>query len=203
MASIHDRFAVEHLVVVVYDDVGHGALGGDRLGERYRAECSCGWAGDWHDDRALAEADGDDHREVIVGPADHLDRLMAELLDLQDDLATVVVWLAEHWSADLPVPRCRSFGSEHAGVDLSAYCVAADDLERAAELLEVPLVDAPAPDGYGNRYRSATRSFGRVRFRVFRGLAATCDECGAEITGVACWSCGQRPDARAVTVEVG
>ena len=39
-----------------------------------------------------------------------LDAAMSELLDLQDDLADVVVWLAENWSADLPVPH----GHQHA-----------------------------------------------------------------------------------------
>ena len=39
-----------------------------------------------------------------MGPGDGLDRLMSELLDLQDDLARAVMWLAEHWSADLPAP---------------------------------------------------------------------------------------------------
>ncbi len=29
---------------------------------------------------------------------------MSGLLDLQDDLADAVMWLAENWSADLPVP---------------------------------------------------------------------------------------------------
>ena len=94
MTSIYDSIDLAHFLVVTYED--------HRDGQRLRAECSCGWSGDWRDDGAMAEADGDDHREVAVGPGDGLDRLMGELLDLQDDLARAVMWLAEHWSADLP-----------------------------------------------------------------------------------------------------
>jgi hypothetical protein len=202
MASIHDRFEVAHLVVVVYDEDGRAEAGWDRGAERDRAECSCGWSGDWHHDGALAEADGDDHREIVIGPSDGLDRLMGELLDLQDDLARAVIWLAEHWSADLPVPRCRGLGSENARVELSAYCLTAGELARAADVLGVPLVDDPAPDSRGMRYRRALRRFGRVQLRVFRELAATCDECGAEVTGEVCSTCRLRADARPLTMDV-
>jgi hypothetical protein len=70
----------------------------------HRAECGCGWASAWTDDPAEAEAAGVDHREIEAGPGDSLDVVMSELLDLQDGLADMVVWLAENWSADLPVP---------------------------------------------------------------------------------------------------
>jgi hypothetical protein len=148
----------------------------------------------------MAEAGGDDHREVVVGPGDGLDRPMGELLDLQDDLARAVIWLAEHWSADLPAPHGRGVGSDSARVDLSAHCVKAELLDRAAEVLGVPLVDDPAPDAQGNRYRRATRPFGRVRLTVYSSLTAACDECGTEITGDVCPECRQRPGARPVTL---
>ena len=53
----------------------------------------------------------------------------------------------------------------------------AELLDRAAGVLGVPLVDDPAPDARGNRYRRATRPFGRVRLTC-TALAAACDECG-------------------------
>jgi hypothetical protein len=199
MASIHDRIEVAHLVVVLYDEDSNVEAGWDRSAERYRAECSCGWSGDWHHEGPLAEADADDHREILIGPADGLDGLMSELLDLQDDLARAVMWLAEHWSADLPVPGARAFGADRARIELSAYCGTAGELTRAADVLGALLVDDPAPDSRGNRYRRATRPFGRVQLRVFRELTATCEECGAEMTGEACPTCGQRADARPVT----
>jgi hypothetical protein len=203
MASIHERLVPAHLVVVVYDEDGQVESGWDPTAERYRAECSCGWFGDWQLDGALAEADGEDHREVVVGPGDGLDRLMGELLDLQDDLARAVIWLAEHWSADLPVPRLRGVNrSEVAGVDLIAYCYAPEVLERAAGLLEVPLVNDAVPDSYGGRYRRAVRPFGRVRLEVYRSIAPVCSGCGTEVDGDVCGRCGQRVDARTVTVEV-
>ena len=192
MTSIYDSIDLAHFLVVTYED--------HRDGQRLRAECSCGWSGDWRDDGAMAEADGDDHREVAVGPGDGLDRLMGELLDLQDDLARAVMWLAEHWSADLPAPHGRGVGPDSARVDLSAYCATAELLDRAAGVLGVPLVDDPAPDARGNRYRRATRPFGRVRLTVYSALAAACDECGAEVTGDVCPECRQRSDARPVTL---
>jgi hypothetical protein len=199
----HNPIDLAHLVEVVYDEAAMAEAPWDRSAERHRAECSCGWAGDWLDDAALAEADGEDHREEAVGPGDGLDRLMGELLDLQEDLARVVIWLAEHWSADLPVPRARGINrDEVAGVELAVYCYAPDALERAARLLEVPLVDDPSPDTSGNRYRRALRPFGRVRFQAYRWLPPVCTGCGAEVPDDVCATCGQRVDARPVTVEV-
>jgi hypothetical protein len=192
MTSIYDSIDLAHFLVVTYED--------HRDRQRLRAECSCGWAGDWRDDGAMAEADGDDHREVAVGPGDGLDRVMGELLDLQDDLARAVMWLAEHWSADLPAPHGGGSGPDSARVDLAAYCATAELLDMAAGVLGVSLVDDPAPDAGGNRFRRATRPFGRVRLTVYRALAAACDECGAEITGDVCPECRQRSDARPVTL---
>jgi hypothetical protein len=71
------------------------------------------------------------------------------LLDIQDDLARVVVWLAEHWSADLPAPTVYGYGGgpSAARVELSVYYLSPDDLARVAELLGASPVDDPAPDG--------------------------------------------------------
>jgi hypothetical protein len=192
MTRVHETIELTHLLVVTYED--------DPAGPRFRAECSCGWSGDWHDDHALAEADGDDHRGVVVGPADGLDRLMGELLDLQDDLAQAVMWLAENWSADLPTPHAYGNGAEPINVTLLAYCGSADELTRAAAVLGMPLVDDPAPNTQGVRYRRAVRRFGSVELHVYRALAPVCGECGTELTGDRCPTCGERADARAVTL---
>jgi hypothetical protein len=166
MTRVHDAIELAHLVVVTYEDTASGVV--------FRAECSCGWSGDRHDDNAVAELDGDDHRGVAVGPADDLDRLISGLLDLQDDVARAVIWLAEHWSADLPVPRSRGFGVDAARVELSAYCDTAEVLARAAAVLGSPPVDDETPDSYGARYRRAVRTFGRVCLVVYRALDPDC-----------------------------
>src|SRR5690606_33684315 len=53
-------------------------------GAGYRPMCSCGWSGDRADTTDAARAAGVEHTAEAVGPADHMDRLMSELLDLQD-----------------------------------------------------------------------------------------------------------------------
>jgi hypothetical protein len=155
-------FTVTHLIVVSDDHAGAGRV--------FRAECSCGWSGDRHGDPASAGHDRDDHRMVAVGPADELDRSISRLLDLQDDLAQAVVWLAERWSADLPAPSAGSTGADGLGVVLSAYCLTPALLSRAAGALDAPVIDDPGPDDAGNRYQRAIRQFGRVRIEVFRRL---------------------------------
>jgi hypothetical protein len=145
----------------------------DGLG--YRAECDCGWASEWTVNPADAEAACVDHREVEAGPGDGLDGVMSDLLDLQDDLASMVVWLAENWSADLPVPTVYGRGGDpqrrlRARVELSVYCLDPADLVRVGHLLGVPPVDDDQPDTSGVRYRTARRNFGRVTLRAFRQI---------------------------------
>jgi hypothetical protein len=156
-----------HLVHMVTDHHDDG------LG--HRAECSCGWASEWTDDPATAETAGVDHREVAAGAGDGLDAVMGELLDIQDDLAGMVVWLAENWSADLPVPTVYGFGggTSSAHVELSAYCVDARDLVRIAHLLGAVPDDEDEPNPHtGSHYRRASRRFGRVTLEAFTTLAA-------------------------------
>ena len=160
-------FDLTHAVRVVVDGLVDG------LG--HRAECGCGWASDWCDEPSDAEAAGVDHREVAVGPGDGLDRMISELLDLQDDLADMVVWLAENWSADLPVPVVygRDGGGDIRGparVELSAYCGVPADLGRIAHLLGVLTVEDERPDCYGSRYRRARRDFGRVSLWAYTSI---------------------------------
>ena len=144
----------------------------DGLG--HRAECGCGWASEWADNAADAEAAGVDHREVAAGPGDGLDGVMSDLLDLQDDLAAMVVWLAENWSADLPVPivyACDGgIGFDPARVKVSACCLDPAELSRIAHLLGVPPVDDERPNRQGRRYRSVRRDFGRVTLHAFHRL---------------------------------
>ena len=158
-----------HPTQVVTDDRPYG------LG--HRAECGCGWVSDWCTNQADAEAAGVDHREVAVGPGDGLDAVMGDLLDLQDDLAAMVVWLAENWSADLPAPVV--YGRDGGGsgdprpptrVELSAYCFEPADLSRIAHLLGVPPTDDDQPNCYGSRYRRVRRDFGRVSLRAYTSI---------------------------------
>jgi hypothetical protein len=190
MARI-ETIEVAHLVEVAWD--------GRPWGHGVRAECSCGWSGDWRTDVTAAADDGIEHREIAVGPGDELDGLMSGLLDLQDDLAEATMWMIEHWSADMPVPFTRGTG-DPVEVVLFAYCLASDELARAAEVLGAPLVDDPAPNSQGIRYRRATRQFGRVSLEVYREIAPVCDECGTELADEQCPVCGERRNARPVTV---
>ncbi len=88
------RVEFDHLVQVVR----HKALG-------YRAECWCGWSSAWATSTPRADEAGADHREVGAAASDGMDATLSGLLDLQDDLADTVIWLAENWSSDLPVPH--------------------------------------------------------------------------------------------------
>jgi hypothetical protein len=140
-----------------------------------RAACSCGWAGPWSDQSAdTALRSGTEHVDTAIGPPDVMDELMSTMLDLQDDLAEVVMWLAENWSSDLPIPAIDTRTHyDRVGRLLAEACLltAANDpeaLARAAERLGVPVVTDPGPVGGGNRYQRATRSFGRVEVQIIR-----------------------------------
>jgi hypothetical protein len=150
--------------------VRHKALG-------YRAECWCGWSSAWCDDYVTADEAGVDHREVAAGPATALDATLSGLLDLQDDLADTVIWLAENWSSELPVPLeyarsiDRDDGESVVGVGLLVYCATAEHLVEMAELLGSPVVADAGPDCKGWHYQRATRDFGRVQIEAYTELA--------------------------------
>jgi hypothetical protein len=151
-----------HLVVLHRDDR-----------DGYQPVCSWGWHGPWNDYVTAAEVGGE-HRDGAVGPPDDLDRAMTELLDLQDDLAEAVVWLAENWSADLPGPYVVTAthyasdddGKGKAGVRLLVPCDP-DELAVAAFRLGTPVIDDPTNDDGDIRYRRATRAIGRVHIEAF------------------------------------
>jgi hypothetical protein len=166
MTTVVSPIEFDHLVQVVR----HRALG-------YRAECWCGWASVWCEEYWAADEAGVDHREVTGGPATALDATLSGLLDLQDDLADTVIWLAENWSAELPVPleyaRCvdRDDGEVVVGLGLLVYCVTDEQLVELAELLGSPVVADPGPDSEVRRYQRATRDFGRVQIEAYIELA--------------------------------
>ena len=87
MTTVLSPIEFDHLVQVVH----HQACG-------HRAECWCGWASAWCDDYATADTVAQDHREVVARPATDVDATLSGLLDLQDDVADTVIWLAENWS---------------------------------------------------------------------------------------------------------
>jgi len=165
MTTITQPYELAHLVQVVTDQrAGH------------RAECSCGWAASWTDDRQAAEDVGLDHREVAVGPSTGLDVTLSGLLDLQDDLAETVTWLAENWSADLPTPhatsscRYQANGDAIPGVRLLVYCDTPADLARIAGLLGAALTADRESTSRGDRWERAVRRFGRVELDAYRSL---------------------------------
>jgi hypothetical protein len=163
MTTVLSPIEFDHLVQVVR----HRACG-------YRAECWCGWNSAWCDDYATADEAAQDHREVAAGPPDGLDAALSGLLDLQDDLADTVMWLAENWSADLPTPatcshtQYRDDGEGVAGVRLLAYCESTDVLVRVAELLGEPVVAEAEANRDGTRWQRAVRRFGRVEIDAYR-----------------------------------
>jgi hypothetical protein len=162
MTTVLSPIEFDHLVQVVH----HKALG-------HRAECWCGWASAWCDDYATADAAADDHREVASMPASDLDATLSGLLDLQDDLADTVMWLAENWSSDLPVPypypraEYRDNGDCVPCLALLVYCGTADRLAELADLLACPVVLDPKPSRSGRHFAVATRTFGRVGIEAF------------------------------------
>jgi hypothetical protein len=153
--------APAHLVSVVSD------------GYEYLAECGCGWASDWHTTPEGADRSGTEHRDATIGSPDEMDELMTALLDIQDDLAATVVWLAENWSTQLPPLGWYATGCDR-DLDRPALRVmgAADpaELAAAAAVLGTVLADDPPNDSGSTRYRRATRDIGRVRLDVFASL---------------------------------
>jgi hypothetical protein len=165
MTTVVSSIEFDHLVQVVR----HRALG-------YRAECWCGWSSFWCEEHLTTDEAGVDHREVTAGPATALDATLSGLLDLQDDLADTVIWLAENWSSELPVPHAyarridRDDGEPDAGVRLLVYCATAEQLVELAALLGSPMVADPEPDTEGRCYERATRDFGRVQIEAYAEL---------------------------------
>ncbi|HEY7070702.1 MAG TPA: hypothetical protein VH479_11345 [Acidimicrobiales bacterium] len=89
-------------------------------------------------------------------------------MDLQDDLADVVMWLAENWTLELPTPDVRP-GVEHMDsgehvptLGLIVRCETPAQLHGFAELLAVPVTVDARPDGGGVPALRATRQFRRV-----------------------------------------
>jgi len=156
MTIILSPLEFEHLVQVVRD-----ASGGDR------AECLCGWASRWTDDLATADNAASSHRRQI-DQVSCTDSTIATLLDLQDDLADAIMWLAECWPPDLPALRARSctddlHGSDgRPGLALEAECESPSEMARLACLLGGPRVGDLEPDSAGHRYERSVRRFGQV-----------------------------------------
>jgi hypothetical protein len=121
--------------------------------------------------------DTDDH----VRPADALDVLLGELLDLQHDLADTVVWLAETWPADLRAPALthQVTAGPRYGHRLWVYLNDAAELRRAAATLGVPLLVDASTSGHGDRWVRAVRSFGRVEVEAFGPAALIDGEAGS------------------------
>jgi hypothetical protein len=119
----------------VVQTVAHRQLG-------FRAECWCGWAGEWTADHSAADDQIAEHRAATLG-TDRLAMTLCELMDVQDDIADALTWLAENWASELPAPRVRvrrdGRGRPMPGVALAVECESADDADWIAMLLH----DAP------------------------------------------------------------
>ena len=138
-------------------------------GDGHRAVCSCGWASDWYADDVAAVMAGVEHPEIAVGPPDGLDRFMGELLDLQDDVSELVIWLAENWSAALPVPELWGTSARHRRpLDVTVRCASRAELAQVAAVMETPVQSDRFYDSDGCTYRCARRWFGRVVFEAWR-----------------------------------
>jgi hypothetical protein len=131
-----------------------------------RAECRCGWASRWYDDHPEADAMARRHREVAVGSPTGIEAVLGGLLDLQDDLADAVMWLAEHWTAELPLPRAvphidqRANGDAVPGLTLLMPCASRDTVSSVADTLGADVtVERTASDRLSER---TSRRFGRV-----------------------------------------
>jgi hypothetical protein len=150
-----------HLVAVASD------------GYEFLAECACGWASHWQPTPDAAERAGTEHCAGATGPPDEMDRLMSSLLDLQEDLAATVVWLAENWSTHLPVLGWYANGSDldpdRPALRVLGACDPAE-LAPAAAVLGSALTDDSPNDRGAGRYRRAARDIGRVRIEVFARL---------------------------------
>jgi hypothetical protein len=93
MTMILSPIDFDHLVQVV----DHTPCG-------YRAECLCGWASRWTTDLPAADGAAAAHRARVT-EATGIDETIVSLLDLQDDLADTIMWLAETWHRGLPALR--------------------------------------------------------------------------------------------------
>jgi hypothetical protein len=164
MTTVLSPYDLAHLVQVVHH---HGA---------FRAECVCGWSSEWVEDQTAAECAAVEHREVAVGAPTGLDAALSDLLDFQDDLADVVMWLTENWAVDLPTPygyardHYRGAGDATPGVRLLVFCDNRAVLDRIARLLGEPVVPDEQADTLGLRYERAIREFGRVQIDAYRSL---------------------------------
>ena len=151
-----------HPVTLVCDD------------EEYRAECACGWVSDWSFNPADADSEGVCHQDDAARATDAMDLVINDLLDLQDDLAAAVVWLAENWTTGLPTLGWSGCGDDRRrdrpAVRLLGYASPAE-MTAAAVVLDTTMIDGP-PDVGGRRWRRAIRDFGRVRIQIFADLPA-------------------------------
>ena len=122
----------------------------------------------------------------ILDPApgherDAVDALLSGLLDIQDDIAQAVIWLAENWSADLPAPgwmgRSSDLDKTPGPVIRLPLCCSPEELSRVAELAGTTPVDDETPDRRGDRSRRVRRSFGagRVELEAFHRIGRETD----------------------------
>ena len=150
------------MTVLVPRGIAHVVQAVEHSSGSYRAECLCGWASGWTDVEVWAEAAARDHRAGSRSRR-RVEELLADLLDLQDDLADAACWLADAWSEDLPVPELwpradvRSGGGRSTGVALLVRCASREEVARVADVMGAAVV----AEADGRRSVAAVRR-GRV-----------------------------------------
>jgi hypothetical protein len=163
MTTVMTPLDLAHLVQVV----AHRACG-------YRAECLCGWAGSWCDDYRHAQLGASDHRAATVGPPNGLEAALGGLLDLQDDLADALCWIADRWTPGLPTPypvhriERRADGGAVPALTLMMTCASTAELMAVARMLSTTSTPDPAS---WMAPRRVGRSFGRVRLEGYHNEA--------------------------------
>jgi hypothetical protein len=163
MTTVVSPIHFDHLVQVVH----HKACG-------RRAECWCGWASAWCDDYETADAAAQDHHEVVAGSATDFDATISGLLDLQDDLADALCWIADRWTPGLPTPypvhriERRADGGAVPALTLMMTCASTAELMAVARMLSTTSTPDPAS---WMAPRRVGRSFGRVRLEGYHNEA--------------------------------
>ncbi len=135
------------------------------------AECVCGWQSDPQPDDVAAGAAAWDHYEVAVGPTDPTDVAINALLDLQDDVAGLVVWLADNWHAGMPAAQTREHthhGDDPFLLEVTVQCDHLGELTAVAGTLGEPVLRDESFDCEDcGAYWYAGRCFGRVRLEAW------------------------------------
>jgi hypothetical protein len=101
---------------------------------------------------------------TTTDPVDHLDgtvHTIDQLLDLQDDLGRLTVWLLDNWRSDWPTPELHHRPVDTSRVlDLAVPCCDRADFDYITQALDVPTTQRCG-------LVLAVKTFGRVGIEAF------------------------------------